>query len=363
MHVIVCGGGVIGACCAYFLTLRGIEVTVVERTGVACAASGKSGGFLALDWNDHSPLSALARRSFALHAELAETAAETSGRDWGYRRMETLSIAASGQRDISAHGRGELPAWVSAGAALQGRLGGTQTTAQVHPGEFTKAMMEMAQEASAQLLSGSVDGVDLNDAGDAVEAVVVDGEPHGCDAAVIALGPWSVLATQWLPLPMVYGLKGNSVVFRPDREVPAHAVFADVELGGGGTLSPEIYPRPDGTVYVCGLSSEQPLTADAAAVTPDDGAAERLRDAAAAVAPLLKSSEILAEQACYRPVTRDGLPLIGPVGGVGGVAGAYVATGHSVWGILDAPATGEAIAELIADGRTTIDLGPFNPDR
>ena len=49
MRVVICGGGVIGACTAYFLSLRQVEVVVVERTGVACAASGKSGGFLALD--------------------------------------------------------------------------------------------------------------------------------------------------------------------------------------------------------------------------------------------------------------------------------------------------------------------------
>ena len=48
MRVVICGGGVIGACTAYFLGLRQVEVVVVERTGVACAASGKSGGFLAL---------------------------------------------------------------------------------------------------------------------------------------------------------------------------------------------------------------------------------------------------------------------------------------------------------------------------
>ena len=44
--------------------------------------------------------------------------------------------------------------------------------------------------------------------------------------------------------------------------------------------------------------------------------------------------------------------------------GVYVATGHSVWGILNAPATGEALAELIVDGvaRST-DLAPFDPNR
>ena len=42
MRVLICGGGVIGASLAYFLSRRGVQVVVIERTGVACAASGKS---------------------------------------------------------------------------------------------------------------------------------------------------------------------------------------------------------------------------------------------------------------------------------------------------------------------------------
>ena len=50
--------------------------------------------------------------------------------------------------------------------------------------------------------------------------------------------------------------------------------------------------------------------------------------------------------------------------GVPGVDGAYVATGHSVWGMLNAPATGEAMAELILDGQARhVDLAPFAPGR
>ena len=55
MRVVICGGGVIGACTAYFLSRRGIDVIVVERTEVAAAASGKAGGFLALDWCAGTP--------------------------------------------------------------------------------------------------------------------------------------------------------------------------------------------------------------------------------------------------------------------------------------------------------------------
>ena len=59
------------------------------------------------------------------------------------------------------------------------------------------------------------------------------------------------------------------------------------------------------------------------------------------------------------PDRRDGLPLIGRVPGV---EGAY-ATRTRVWGILNAPATGEAIAELIRTARRAIDLAPFDPGR
>ena len=57
----------------------------------------------------------------------------------------------------------------------------------------------------------------------------------------------------------------------------------------------------------------------------------------------------------------DSTPLLGRIPGVDG---AFIATGHNVWGMLNAPGTGEAIAELIANGEaTSVDLTPFNPAR
>jgi glycine/D-amino acid oxidase-like deaminating enzyme len=40
-----------------------------------------------------------------------------------------------------------------------------------------------------------------------------------------------------------------------------------------------------------------------------------------------------------------------------------VATGHGPWGILNAPATGLALAELMTDGGSSVDLRPFDPAR
>src|SRR5580704_289947 len=133
MRVLICGGGVIGASIAYFLSCRGVAATVIERTGLACAASGKAGGFLALDWCDGTPLEALARRSFALHAQLAEEI----GGDWGYRRMTTYAGFAAPWASRRAAGGFHLN-WVADDVTLGQRLGGTQTTAQVHPGRFTQ---------------------------------------------------------------------------------------------------------------------------------------------------------------------------------------------------------------------------------
>src|SRR6266481_3401268 len=108
MHVVICGGGVIGAATAYFPSCRGVKATVIERTGLACGASGKAGGFLALDWCDGTPLQALARRSFALHAELP---GEIGG-NWGYRRLTTYSGFAS-TRTRSRRGGNEAVPWLS----------------------------------------------------------------------------------------------------------------------------------------------------------------------------------------------------------------------------------------------------------
>src|SRR5207244_10216335 len=109
----------------------------------------------------------------------------------------------------------------------------------------------------------------------------------------------------------------------------------------------EIFPRPDGDVYVCGMADPAPLPDSPEGVEVSEAACDTLARAASRVSTALAAARISRRQACYRPVTDDGLPLIGRVPGV---ADAYVATGHGPWGILNAPATGRALAELIADG-------------
>lgn len=356
MRVVICGGGVIGACTAYFLSLRGIDVIVVERAEVAAAASGKAGGFLALDWCAGTALDALARRSFGLHARLPDEIAD----DWGYRRM----TAYSGFVVPEAAARRHVPAkldWLSDGVIIASRLGTTETTAIVQPRAFTAAMMSAAQARSTELRHGRITGIVRRADGSALKGVEVDGGVVEADAVVVAMGPWSLMAAGWLVLPAVFGQRSQSIVYDTGRNVPADALFLEYQEERGDVVTVEVFPRADGSTLVTAFSDEDPLPLDPAAVTPDPSAIDRLQAICERLSPMFRAEKIIARQACFRPFTQDGLPLIGKVPRT---EGAYVAAGHNVWGILNAPATGEALAELIADGvaRST-DLTPFDPIR
>jgi len=61
-----------------------------------------------------------------------------------------------------------------------------------------------------------------------------------------------------------------------------------------------------------------------------------------------------------RPLTPDGLPVIGRVPGYENL---YVATGHAKLGITLAPSTAVTVADLVCTGKTEIDLTPFDPSR
>ena len=235
MRVVVLGGGAIGASIAYRLAERGADVVVVECYAVAGAASGKSGGFLALDWCDGTPLETLARRSFALHAEFADA---QGGQEWGYRRMTTF--AGTIGRPTRHLPLAPAPDWVGDGVTIEQRIGTPRSTAQVHPARFTSAIMRAAETHGAVLRMGRATG--LVRQGERVCGVQLEDETLSADAVVIAMGPWSALASEWLQLPPVYGLKGHSLVFETGSRLPAEALFLDYADPVDGTLSPEVFP-------------------------------------------------------------------------------------------------------------------------
>jgi glycine/D-amino acid oxidase-like deaminating enzyme len=156
-------------------------------------------------------------------------------------------------------------------------------------------------------------------------------------------------------------LKGHSITLQPTTPIPAQALFVDYVTTAGERLAPEVYPRPDGEVYLCGLSEEVALPDSPELVQPRPEAGPFLQQIAGTLSSSLAGLVPQRVQACYRPVTEDGLPFLGQVPDV---TGAYIATGHSCWGILNAPASGLAMAELIVNGHAhSVDLSSFAPQR
>jgi glycine/D-amino acid oxidase-like deaminating enzyme len=365
---VVCGGGVIGASTAYFLGKKGIDVTVIEKGGVACASSGKAGGFLALDWCDSSPVGPLARASFKLHEQLSTEL----GQDYGYRRVDTLSLTVQEPSTIKRASKAApgLPKWVDGPVKGAASIGGNETTGQVHPKLFTQALINTAKSRyGTKLRIGAVEAIGLsgNDAPGGrrkVTHVIVDGEKVETDAAVIAMGPWSGKMSVVSELCAITGLKAHSIVLKPPEpdKISATCLFLSYRTKSGQMLEPEVYPRPTGEVYVCGVSEEGlSIPDDPQQVLPRKGAPEILKSVAATISSDLANAEVTAEQACFLPISEDGVPLIGQVPGVEGL---YVATGHSCWGILNGPATGASLAELMVDGKSSlVDLRPFDPQR
>ncbi|MGB0751380.1 MAG: NAD(P)/FAD-dependent oxidoreductase [Gammaproteobacteria bacterium] len=358
MHVAICGAGVIGASIAYFLAIRGVCVTLIERGDVACAASGKSGGFLARDWCDGSALGPLAQRSFELHGQLASAFAK-DGKEYGYRRVNTLMV------HDDSHSQPATNHWLNGSGRIGGLLGDESSTAQVSPEPFTRALVDAACTRGAQLIRGEVEGLATRHGDDGtverVSGVSIGGNILQADVVVIAMGPWTTGLSEALGLPPVHGLRGNSLILKPQAQLPAECLFIETHDPSAGNISPEIYPRADGCVYVCGMADDLPIPMDPLAIEANEAACDVLFSVGARLSSHLADAKVVKKQACFRPIVADGLPLLGPVTALDGV---YVATGHNCWGILNAPASGEALAELISTGASQhVDLQPFHPAR
>eukprot|EP01147_Barroeca_monosierra_P005786 gene5786-7282_t len=353
--VIVVGAGVIGVSSAYFLAALGARVAVIERTGVASAASGKAGGFLALDWCDGGPLEELARMSFNLH----DTLAKEFNNPWEYRRLRTISVNGfAGSTQVTKNAR---TPWLDGASSRERLMGTTQNTAQVTPGKLVQTLMDSAIDKGAVFIMDEVTGLEF-DKGAHITNVILSSKRCLCASKVLlAMGPWVHQARQWMHLiPDVKGEKAHSIVIKPEHStVDGTAVFIDY-ADKGKMENPEIYPRPDGSVYICGCGDRTPVPATAADVKPSEGKCEKLHEIACNMVSQLQGADVLKQQACYLPTSPDGIPILGELPSHPGV---FLATGHSCWGILNGPGTGKVMAELILGHKPSINLEVFSPAR
>jgi glycine oxidase len=161
--------------------------------------------------------------------------------------------------------------------------------------------------------------------------------------AVLAAGAWSA-AIDGLPRELpVHPLKGQMLAF--ESRCLSHSIAGD-----------EIYLVPRDGEVVAGATVEHAgfdLTVHPAAI-------EGLRQAAVRLCPPLADARVVRTWAGIRPATPDMLPIIGADPDA---AQLIYACGHSKNGILLAPATAVAVADLVQGLESRLDVRGFSIGR
>ena len=168
------------------------------------------------------------------------------------------------------------------------------------------------------------------------------------DQIVLTVGPWT---SKILPDCPISGLRAHSITIAPfkDQPVSPYAIFTEFKTGPYSYISPEIYARQD-EVYVCGEGDSTvavPETTDDVEVVKSK--CDELFRQVGKVSPNLRRGQILKRQACYLPVL-DVPSSSGPLIGETNVSNLYLASGHSCWGINNAPGTGKIMSQLLLEG-------------
>lgn len=403
---IVVGAGIVGLSTAWFLQERGVDVTVVDRTGVAAGASRGNAGWIspALTLPLNSPgvlrygLRSLLDPAAPLHIPmaadselamfLAQFVANCRRSSWkravranvplNEEAIEAFDVlAANGveapvtdapitavfhttaeaermMRELRAledAGQG-LSVTALTGAALREQvpLAAPAITAAlsvndqrfVDPGRFVEALGQAVVQRGATLRATEVRSVFSSGSG--VTVYPRSGEPLTADTAVVATGAWLPrLAGTRIRVPVQAG-RGYSFTVPVDRPVPGPIYLPDMRVA----CTPY-----NGALRVSGSMEFR---------DPHEPAIPTRVGAIVASASALLDGVRWAERSdiwvgpC--PVTPDGRPLIGEMS-----RDVYVAGGHGMWGLTHGPVTGRLLAEQITTGKQPEALREFDPLR
>ncbi|HXF96700.1 MAG TPA: glycine oxidase ThiO [Gemmatimonadales bacterium] len=360
VDVAVVGGGVIGAACARAAARRGLAVALFEPGPEPGAASPASAGMLAaqIEPGEDAQLDLLVRAR-DLYAELAPTLEDSTGIAIGFWRQGIAALAFDPpgaellREQVSRQRQAGLRAewleaeevrsrWPGVNPACQGAQFSPEDGA-LDPEALTRALLADARRLGATLFPERVE--QIRRAGNQTAGVVTAQRTVPAAHVLVAAGAWS---------PLIAGLP---------RRLPVEPVRGQLATT----------PWPPGTppailyhhhCYVVARGSEALLgsTMERAGFEPavtTAGLAQIFR-AAVELLPALASAPVSRMWAGLRPMSPDGAPIVGPDPEL---AGLWYATGHGRSGILLAALTGEAVADLLTTGTTSVDVSAWRVSR
>jgi sarcosine oxidase subunit beta len=362
--VVIVGGGIIGASIAYHLAARGVrDVVVLEREELGGGSTTRNAGGVRLQFSTEINVR-LSLRSLPR----IEHFSEEMGVDPHLRQVGYLFLITE-ERDV-------VPFETS--LAMQKRLGvpvqrlDAAGVHEVFPElrvddlRFATLCMRDGYCDPTSLLNGYVarareKGVSFREQEpatgitrerDRVTAVRTGKGEIACATVVNAAGAWGAdvgrLAGIDLPIrPLRRQIFVTDPVPGLDRDFPLTVEFASslyFHRESGGVLMGMADPT-DGPGFDASVNWDFLPT---------------LVERALYRLPILERAKVKTGWAGFYEDTPDKHPIIGAVPGLEGFLCAAGFSGH---GIMHAPAAGEAIAELIVDGKTSFDVTPLAYDR
>lgn len=363
--VIVVGGGVVGLTVAWRTAQRGLDVMVLDPApgrSATWAAAGMLAPVTEVGYGEE-PLLALNLDAAAAYPDFVAELEAAAGTEVGYRTAGTMLVARDGDDNAAL---GDLHRFQQSLGLEARRLRGRECRAeepalapsvrggilvagdhQVDNRALAEALQTACERAGVRFVperaavtveSGSVTGV-RSAAGDSVSAPTV----------VLAAGSWSgrVDGVPADARPPIRPVKGQLLHLRGPGEDP---LLTRTVWGADAYL----VPRADGRLVVGATVEELGFDTRITA-----GAVYELLRAAYELVPGVAELELTEIAVGLRPTSPDNAPLLGS----SIVEGLVIATGHYRNGILLAPVTGAAIAELIDTGEAPESIAPFSPGR
>jgi sarcosine oxidase subunit beta len=362
--VVIVGGGIVGASIAYHLAARGVrDVVVLERDELGGGSTTRNAGGVRLQFSTEINV-LLSLRSLPR----IERFAEEMGIDPHLRQVGYLFLITE-ERDVAPFEKS---------LAMQKRLGvpvqrlDASGVHQLFPElrvddlRFATLCMRDGYCDPTSLLNGYVararekgatfrehePAIAITREADRVTAVRTAEGEIACATVVNAAGAWAAEVGQLAGIDIpIRPLRRQIFVTDPvpglDRDFPLTVEFASslyFHRESGGVLMGMADPT-DGPGFDASVNWDFLPT---------------LVERALYRLPILERAKVKTGWAGFYEDTPDKHPIIGAVPGL---AGFLCAAGFSGHGIMHAPAAGEAIAELIVDGRSSLDVTPLAYDR